>query len=464
MKRVFFYVFFISLFFMCVFFYNKPHISFISSSIHLSLYDEVKPEDYVKSTRNVDKDKIEIINNVDRKSTGKYTIIYKYNKYQFTLTVYMDDTLAPIVEVQNKKILINTKINPMSLIKRIDDDSSVSVRFKENYVFNEVKTYRVTILIEDSYKNITEASTYVLVEEKDDKAPTISALSKMTILMGDEVDLKKGVTIQDEFDNYPSLTIDDSMLNIHKIGEYKVYYMVEDVSHNQAVYTRIVEVLSRYDDRPAVIDGKKTCYLTFDDGPSPNTALILDILKSYGIKATFFVTATSPKDFMYIKEAYLDGHAIGLHCFNHDYEYVYKSLKNYIQDLNKIKEVVYKQIGVYPSIIRFPGGSSNQVSKKYNKGIMKRLVKKVIDLGYQYYDWSSINGDGENIKTVQGLVKKAKEEVIGKEDVMFLMHDSGNSENTVKALPKILDYLIDEGFQFELIDEYSPTFHHTVKN
>jgi hypothetical protein len=110
----------------------------------------------------------------------------------------------------------------MSLIKSIEDDSSVSVKFKENYVFNEVKTYRVTILIEDSYKNITEASTYVLVEEKDDKAPTISELSKMTILMGDEVDLKKGVTIQDEFDNYPSLTIDDSALNIHKIGEYKV--------------------------------------------------------------------------------------------------------------------------------------------------------------------------------------------------------------------------------------------------
>ena len=176
------------------------------------------------------------------------------------------------------------------------------------------------------------------------------------------------------------------------------------------------------------------------------------------------MTGTSPKDFHYIKEAYQKGHVIGLHTYSHDYEYIYSSLKNYISDLNKIKDVVYQQIGKNVDLIRFPGGSSNLVSKKYNEGIMTRLTKKVIDLGYQYYDWTSINGDGEGIKTVDGLIKKAKEEIGEQEDIMFLMHDSGTQENTVKALPAILDYLIEQGYVFQILDETSPTFHHHVQN
>ena len=95
---------------------------------------------------------------------------------------------------------------------------------------------------------------------------------------------------------------------------------------------------------------------------------------------------------------------------------------------------------------------------------MTRLTKKVIDLGYQYYDWTSINGDGEGIKTVDGLKKKAIEEIGNREDIMFLMHDSGTQENTVKALPDILDYLIEQGYVFQVLDETSPTFHHHVQN
>ena len=444
MKKVFFYCFLVCLFFIFLFFYNKPRITFISSPLHLSLYDEIKPYEYIDKLRNIEESKMKITHNVNNKQAGRYQIKYLYKKYIFKLEVYIEDKSAPIVEVISKKILMNTSLHPMALIQSIHDDSSVNVRFKEDYVFDTPKTYKVTLVVEDSYKNITEVSTYVLVEEKDVQAPIVTGNHKLFVLMDDEIDLRKGIIVEDEFDLYPSITIDDSELNIHKVGEYNVDYYVEDQSGNKAVFNRSVEVLSRYDDRPTLSDGIKTCYLTFDDGPSVNTPLILDILENYGIKATFFVTGTSLKDFHYIKEAYLDGHVIGLHCFNHDYEYVYKSLKNYVKDLNIIKEEVYQQIGIYPSILRFPGGSSNLVSKKYNTGIMKRLTKKVIDLGYQYYDWSCINGDGENVKTVKGLIKKAKDEVQGKEDIMFLMHDSASCVNTVEALPDILDYLISE--------------------
>ncbi|MEG0366285.1 MAG: polysaccharide deacetylase [Coprobacillus sp.] len=447
-----------------IFLAKRPHVEFIQKEIHLGLYEEVKPFDYIAEVNHMNIKEIKQTNNVNNEKLGKYEIRYTYQDKTFKLPVYIDDKLPPQFETVNTKILRNETVDPEKLVKNIQDDSQTKVYFKEDYIFNELKTYRVSVVVEDKYGNKTEKNAYVLVEEKDSEAPTIKGLEKLTVLQGDDVDLKTGVEVKDDHDKNPTLAIDDSSLNLSETGEYDISYRVKDDAGNEEVYIRKVEVLSRYGNREAVADGIKTCYLTFDDGPSSNTEKILKILDEYHIKATFFVTGTSSKDYHYIKEAYDKGHTIGLHTYSHDYERIYSSLRNYIDDLNQIKEVVYQQTGKYSKIIRFPGGSSNLVSRKYNVGIMKRLSKKVIDLGYQYYDWTSINGDGENIKTVNGLKKKAIEEIGNKEDVMFLMHDSASCEATVKALPSILDYLIKKGYQFKVIEENSPTFHHTVQN
>ena len=140
-------------------------------------------------------------------------------------------------------------------------------------------------------------------------------------------------------------------------------------------------------------DDKKVVYLTFDDGPSENTKRILDILAQYNAKATFFITGANEDCRPYIKEAYEAGHTIGLHTYTHDYDKVYESDEAYFDDLEKIGEVAKEQIGFVPCFIRFPGGSSNMVSAKYNKGIMSRLVEAVQEKGYQYYDWNLDSGD-----------------------------------------------------------------------
>lgn len=464
MKKVFFYI--LAALGICFVIYisQRPHIQFIDREIHLSLHQAVEPFDYIEKLSHIDIEELQVNNLVDNEKLGQYIIEYVYQKYTFTLTVYIDDTVPPQFETQNQTILRNESVDPQTLVTDIRDDSKTKVYFKEDYLFNEVKTYKVTVIVEDSYGNKSEKNAYVQVQEKDEEPPIVKGLTPITLLIGDEIDLKKGVSVEDAHDDHPTMTIDDSQLNIRKIGEYEVYYHVQDQAGNEETYTRQVEVLSQYENREASLDGVKTCYLTFDDGPSENTEKILKILDRYQIKATFFVTGTSPKDFHYIKEAYQKGHTIGLHTYSHDYEYIYSSLKNYISDLNRIKEVVYQQTGMNAQFIRFPGGSSNLVSKKYNEGIMTRLSKKVIDLGYQYYDWTSINGDGEGIKTVEGLQKKAIEEIGHQEDIMFLMHDSAAQDNTVKALPSLLDYLIKKGYTFQVIDETSPTFHHHIQN
>ena len=132
---------------------------------------------------------------------------------------------------------------------------------------------------------------------------------------------------------------------------------------------------------------EKIVYLTFDDGPSENTQKVLDILDQYDAKATFFITGQKPEYRPMIKKAYDAGHTIGLHSFCHDYEIVYSSEEAYLKDLEEVGEIAKEQIGFVPCFIRFPGGSSNTVSRNYMEGIMSVLVPKVLELGYQYYDW-----------------------------------------------------------------------------
>lgn len=208
----------------------------------------------------------------------------------------------------------------------------------------------------------------------------------------------------------------------------------------------------------------KIMYLTFDDGPSQNTQEVLDILKKYNAKATFFVTGEKKEFENLIKEEYQQGHAIGIHTYSHDYGKIYASPEAYFKDINKMNEIIEKQIGHKVKILRFPGGSSNTVSKKYCDGIMTRLTKDVLDKGYQYYDWNASNGDGDSHLSVNALLDTGRKEVGEQEVVMVLMHDGAGNEETVKALPSLLEYYQKQGYEFRIIDDSTPEFHHHVNN
>ena len=208
-------------------------------------------------------------------------------------------------------------------------------------------------------------------------------------------------------------------------------------------------------------DNEKVVYLTFDDGPSKNTQKVLDILDEYNAKATFFITGQQPEYLSMIKKAYDAGHTIGLHSYIHDYEKVYASVDAYFEDLEKIGEIAKEQIGFVPCYIRFPGGASNTVSRKYTKGIMSKLTEMVQEKGYQYYDWNVSSGDGS---------KATKEEIIKQSEtdeynhIMILFHDAATKDTTVEALPEILKYYQDHGYEFRAIDRDSLIFHHQTNN
>ncbi|HHW45455.1 MAG TPA: polysaccharide deacetylase [Clostridiales bacterium] len=205
------------------------------------------------------------------------------------------------------------------------------------------------------------------------------------------------------------------------------------------------------------------CYLTFDDGPSDNTYKILDILKENQVKATFFVVGTSKLE--YIKRIHEEGHAIGLHSDTHSYAAIYSSEEAFFNDLNSLAGKVEQIIGFRPDIIRFPGGSSNTISRKYQNGIMSKLTNSVTQMGLRYFDWNVDSGDAaSNSVPARVIINNIKSGVSGKGDICILMHDSGSKRTTVEALPAIIDYLKSLGYIFDVLSQNSGVFQHNVLN
>lgn len=209
-------------------------------------------------------------------------------------------------------------------------------------------------------------------------------------------------------------------------------------------------------------NGEKTVYLTFDDGPSQNTEKVLKVLDDYNVHATFFVVGLSPDYYPWIGEAYRRGHTIGLHTYSHDYASVYASTDAYYADLDKIGAVVKEQIGYVPAFIRFPGGSSNTISRNYAPGIMSELSHSVQERGYQYYDWTGSCGDGAD-HPADVLISEATK-FGDQENIILLMHDSQTKDTTVEALPHVIEYYEKLGYTFKALDRETMVPHHGIGN
>ena len=208
---------------------------------------------------------------------------------------------------------------------------------------------------------------------------------------------------------------------------------------------------------------EKVVYLTFDDGPSPVTTQILDILDAYDVKATFFVTAQFPDNLDLIAEEYERGHTVGMHTYTHEYS-IYTSLETYFDDLSKISAIVEEQIGYVPFAVRLPGGSSNTVSMSYATGIMTAVTDELLARGYQYWDWNAETGDGGTVTADEAYYNAIAPVSYGMTDVVILAHDMPAKQTTIDALPSIIEYYLANGYEFRVIDRDAYVSHHGIAN
>ena len=207
----------------------------------------------------------------------------------------------------------------------------------------------------------------------------------------------------------------------------------------------------------------KVCYLTFDDGPSANTLKILEILDKYKVKATFFVVNDAHTKIEYIKQIHAAGHTVGLHSSSHVYEQIYKSVDNYFADLNALSAKVKELIGVESKVLRFPGGSSNTVSK--TPKIMTTLSHMVTERGYTYFDWNVSSEDASAARvSASKITYNVLQGARNKNSICVLMHDAAGKTTTVDALPGIIEGLIVQGFSFAPLTAESYGYHHGINN
>lgn len=246
-------------------------------------------------------------------------------------------------------------------------------------------------------------------------------------------------------------------------GVYEIEYAVSDSYGNKGTAVRTVTV----EGEPAR-KIKGVIYLTFDDGPSNTvTPKILKTLEKYHVPATFFVIdyGNDPKKVKLMKRALKDGCTIGVHGYSHDYSKIYASVPDFMDNVTSLHDKLKEDLNYDAFAMRFPGGSSNTVSKAYSKGIMTKLVKEIQKEGYMYNDWNvdSTDASGNNIPVDQ-LVESVKRNCSKDTYNVILMHDSDAKETTAKALPKIIEWAKKEGYKFKAMKITSPTIHHNVNN
>lgn len=405
--------------------------------------------------------KIKTNNKINKNKIGKYTITY-YLKYKFITikkirTINIIDNIDPFIKIDSDIIRIcpNTTEIPNINYEATDEyDGDIT-----NNVVKEIKDDKIYLSVKDKSNNLYK--TEIKIVKVDEEKPQITLKGNTTIYQNIGINYNEpGYTATDNCDGDITDKVTVSGEVKTSAGIYKLTYSVTDNSGNKTEVIRTVVVRSASLYNNGTI-GAGTIYLTFDDGPNEGTTnVILDILKEEGVKATFFVTCNGP-DYL-IKRIANEGHTIALHTATHNYSYVYSSVDNYFEDLNRVSNRVKNLTGIESKIIRFPGGSSNTVSRNYQRGIMTTLTSMVLDRGYRYYDWNVDSNDAGGANTKSQVYNNVVNALSYNRANMVLMHDV--KYPTRDALRDIIRYGKNNGFRFEKITMDTYMVRHGVNN
>ena len=404
-------------------------------------------------------DKVKVTtDNVDVNKIGNYKVVASINVLSFTIKKNFDVNIID----KEKPIIVLSGDNPSYVCNGknyVEEGYVVNDNYDSDITNNIIITeFDDSILysVKDSSGNESKLERKLIIGDKERPSINLNGDSIINLYLGERYS-EPGYSAIDNCDgDITGNVVVTGTVDTTKIGNYTIKYEITDTTGNYNSIDRTVIVKKKTN-----YYGNGNIYLTFDDGPSYLTNRILDILDEEGVKATFFVTSANEST----RRAYNSGHAIALHTSSHNYSYIYSSADNYFNDLNAVSNAVYNVIGIRPNIIRFPGGSSNTVSRKYQKGIMSYLTEEVKNRGYTYFDWNIDSNDaGGDIRNSTNIYYNVVNNLSHNKTNVVLMHDSAGHEATVSALENIIDYGKNNGYTFEIITESTPVVVHSVNN
>ena len=391
-----------------------------------------------------DKVKVTSKGKVDTSKLGKYKVSYTLkignNTKKITQVVEVVDKEKPKLTIEDKIAYVcpnNNKVQDLKIKATDNYDGDLTKKVKTEY-----KDDKVIISVKDSSGNETKKELTAKKEDKVAPVITINGQKNMYLQLNGTYN-DEGATAVDNCDGEVKVEMKNT-INANEIGTYAVTYSAKDSSNNEAKEEREVKVFKNE-------DGYRTVYLTFDDGPSEYTYKLLDTLKQYNVKVTFFVTGNGSDDA--IRRAYNEGHTIALHTNTHRYEYLYASVDNYFEDLYAVQARVERITGYKSNLIRFPGGSSNMVSDIS----MSYLTEEVQRRGFKYFDWNVSSGDAGSASTADEVYNNVIS-TLKEGSSIVLQHDVKGF--SVDAVGRIIEYGLSNGYTFKPLTETSPGAHH----
>ena len=349
------------------------------------------------------------------------------------------------IKDKNVEIEVGTNYNDKTKITYLGIDISDFVDIVGSIDTTSVGEYELT------YKwGIKSATQKIKVVDKT--APKIEMQGGSTIYVQslDNLDnIDPGVVVTDNYDKDIRAKRERNKISE---TEYEFVYTATDSSGNVTIEKR------------RIVMATGVIYLTFDDGPSNVTPEILDILEKNDVKATFFIVDYSEEDKETIQRVINDGHTLGIHGISHDYATIYSSVTAALENFTDLKEKLLNDFGYEATFIRFPGGSSNTVSKKYSEGLMTKVTEAVEQEGLVYYDWNVDVNDAGGARTASKIYDNFVEGIASKRENVVLMHDGFGHEATAEALQRIIDYAKYNGYEFSAISENTVPVQHSVNN
>ena len=410
---------------------------------------------------------VEISGEVDVTKLGTYEITYKASHLWVTKKVVREvkvvDTTAPVITL---------KTVPGYLTPPGEDYQEEGYTAEDDYDGDITANVQKRIVDDVVYYTVSDASGNITTVErpivrKDVVAPTITLKGDATITINaGSAYTEPGYTANDNIDgDITDKVAVSGTVNIYHAGEYTLTYTVKDAYDNEATVERKVVVVPIKQPETVNPNGK-VVYLTFDDGPRGHTQRLLDILAQYNAKATFFVINTGHNMKANLNAIVNGGHGIAIHSVSHEYSEIYASEEAFFNDLYGMQKIIKDATGVTTTMMRFPGGSSNTVSK-FNPGIMTRLTKAVTDQGFQYFDWNVSSGDaggvkGTNAEKTAQIVTNVINGISKTKNPVVLQHDIHGF--SVDAVEQILIWGIENGYSFQALTPSSPVCHHGINN
>ena len=178
---------------------------------------------------------------------------------------------------------------------------------------------------------------------------------------------------------------------------------------------------------------KREVFLTFDDGPVPEvTPLVLEILKNYNVKATFFCVGENVQKYPGVFETLLNnGHTTGNHTFHH--VKAWKTDYNlYLSEVEQCNDLMHSRL------FRPPHGQIN------------RKLARQLSKDYRIIMWSALSGDyNKNLTGDQCLANAIKNTEPGS---IIVFHDSIKARERMEyTLPLYIEYCLKEGYTFGIL-------------